>query len=58
MTNTEIKAYIDLLNKANSFETIFKRQISQSVEVAKVWEKDPEKTDKVTTGFQSYTFFL
>jgi hypothetical protein len=39
MTEKDIRKYIDRLNKGKGQETIFRRQISKNVELAKVWSR-------------------
>ncbi|RKD86391.1 GNAT family N-acetyltransferase [Mangrovibacterium diazotrophicum] len=58
MTEREIRKYIDRLNNGKAGESIFTRQISKTVDVAKVWSKQPKMTDKVTGNFGSYRFFF
>lgn len=58
MTNREIQGYIDLLNKEKESETIFTRQISETVVVAKVWSEQPKITDDIIGNFDSYRFFF
>ena len=58
MTEKEIRKYIDRLNKGIAAESIFVRQISQSVDVAKVWSKEPKMTDNIIGNFDSYRFFF
>ncbi len=54
MRKEEIKRYIDRLNNKEHKETIFLREINDLVEVAKVWEKEPESM----TDIHSYKFFF
>ncbi len=58
MTEREIRKYIDLLNDGKAGESIFTRQISKTVEVAKVWPDQPKMTDKIIGNFGSYRFFF
>lgn len=58
MTEQEIKTYIEKLNSGNLGETIFLRQISKTVEVAMVWEQEPEVNDNISIGSPSYRFFF
>ncbi len=56
MSDQEIKEYIDRLNTQQSNETIFSRRLNKSVEIAKVWEKEPEIDDDF--NIKSYRFFF
>ncbi len=58
MREREIRKYIDRLNNKKAKESIFIRQISKTVDVAKVWSKQPKMTDMVTGNFGSYLFFF
>lgn len=58
MTEREIRKYIDRLNNGKAKESIFTRQISKTVEVAKVWTDQPQMTDKIIGNFGSYRFFF
>ena len=58
MTEREIRKYIDRLNNGKSNELIFTRQISENVDVAKVWAKQPKMSDSIIGGFYSYRFFF
>lgn len=58
MTEEEIKTYIERLNSKNAGESIFLRQISHNVEVARVWEKEPILDNDMTIGTPSYRFFF
>ena len=58
MTEEEIKSYIERLNSKNARESIFLRQISHNVEVARVWEKEPILDNNLTIGTPSYKFFF
>lgn len=58
MTNTEIKEYIDLLNKGNFEERIFLRKISETVEIAKVWDREQTLNNDCNTNLFSYRFFF
>lgn len=58
MTEREIRKYINRLNQGKASESIFTRQISKNVEVAKVWQKQPKTTDSIIGNFSSYTFFF
>ena len=54
MLDEKNKEYIDRLNIKQGYETIFIRQISYSVDVARVWDKEPELYNDSTSS----TFFL
>lgn len=54
----EIRKYIDQLNNNSAKESIFTRQISKNVEVAKVWAEQPRMTDNIVGNFGSYRFFF
>jgi len=56
MTEREIRKYIDRLNNGKASESIFTRQISNTVDVAKVWAEQPRMTDSIIGGFGSYRF--
>ena len=58
MREEEIKSYIDRLNKNDFEETIFLRQINKNVDLARVWEKEPELNDRIGTEIPSYQFFF
>lgn len=58
MTEREIRKYIDQLNNEKSNESIFTRQISENVDVAKVWTEQPKMTDSIVGNFGSYRFFF
>jgi len=58
MTNKEISKYINRLNQGKGQESIFTREISESVVVAKVWSEQPKKTDSIVGNFASYRFFF
>lgn len=48
MTNNNIKALIDKLNRNKSNDSIHLRPISKNVEFAKVWVDMPKPTDEIT----------
>jgi hypothetical protein len=58
MTDREIRKYIDRLNNAEFKESIFIRPISENVDVAKVWSKQPKMADGIVENFHSYRFFF
>ncbi len=58
MTGEKIKEYIERLNTENTSETIFIRKISDSVDVAKVWDKEPELNNDRSIISPSYRFFF
>lgn len=58
MTEREIRRYIDQLNSGKAVETIFTRQISKTVDVAKVWSEQPKMNDDIIGNFDSYRFFF
>lgn len=58
MTEKEIRKYIDRLNNGKGSESIFTRQISKTVDVAKVWTEQPKMTDSIIGNFGSYRFFF
>lgn len=58
MTEREIRKYIDRLNNGKPNESIFIRQISNNVDVAKVWSEQPKMTDCIIGNFGSYRFFF
>jgi hypothetical protein len=58
MTEREIRKYIDRLNNGKAGESIFTRQISKTVDVAKVWAEQPKMTDNIIENFDSYRFFF
>lgn len=58
MREIEIRKYIDRLNNGKASESIFTRQISKNVDVAKVWSKQPKMTDNIIGDFSSYRFFF
>lgn len=58
MTEREIRKYIDRLNNGKAGELIFTRQISKTVDVAKVWTEQPKMTDNIIGNFGSYRFFF
>lgn len=58
MTTDEIKEYIDRLNNGNGKETIFLREISEFVKVAKVWKKELNINDSDSINLDSYRFFF
>jgi len=58
MTEREIRKYIDRLNSGKACESIFTRQISKTVDVAKVWTERPKMTDNIIGIFSSYRFFF
>lgn len=58
MQEREIRKYIDRLNNRKAGESIFTRQISKTVDVAKVWTEQPKMTDKIIGNFSSYRFFF
>lgn len=58
MTEREIRKYIDRLNNGKASESIFTRQISKTVDVAKVWSEQPQMTDNIIGNFGSYRFFF
>jgi hypothetical protein len=58
MTESTIQKYIDLLNQNGYEDIIFKRPLSDFVDLAKVWPKIPEIEDSVPGNFYSYTFFF
>lgn len=58
MRDKEIRKYIDKLNNGKAGESIFVRQISKTVVVAKVWTEQPKMTDNIIGNFGSYRFFF
>jgi hypothetical protein len=58
MTNKEISKYINRLNLKKGSETIFCREISDNVIIAKVWPKQPKLSDSINGNFSSYNFFF
>jgi hypothetical protein len=58
MKDREIRKYIDRLNNGKASESIFTRQISKTVDVAKVWPKQPRMTDRIIGNFGSFRFFF
>ena len=58
MREEEIKKYIDKLNAKEAGETIFLRQISKSVKIARVWEKEPDFNDEIVINVPSHRFFF
>lgn len=58
MTEKEIRKYLDRLNNSKDVKTIFKRKISPSVEIAKVWESVPKLNDKIDSDYQPSFFFF
>jgi len=58
MTEREIRKYIDRLNNGKAGESIFTRQISKRVDVAKVWSEQPKMTDDIIGNSSSYDFFF
>jgi hypothetical protein len=58
MTEKEIRKYIDRLNKGKASESIFTRQISKNVDVAKVWTEHSKMTDDIIAPFKSERFFF
>ncbi|WP_020526855.1 hypothetical protein [Flexithrix dorotheae] len=58
MTDRTIRKYIDRLNNGKACESIFTRQISKTVDVAKVWHEQPKMTDDIIGNFNSYCFFF
>ena len=58
MTEREIRKYIDRLNNGKASESIFTRQISENVDVAKVWSAQPKMTDSIDGNFGPYRFFF
>lgn len=58
MREREIRKYIDRLNNGKASESIFTRQISKTVDVAKVWTKQPKMTDNIVGNFGSFRFFF
>ena len=58
MTEKEIHKYIVRLNNLKPVKTIFKRKISPTVEIAKVWKNRPKRSDKIQTDFRPYFFFF
>ncbi len=58
MTEKDIRKYIDRLNTGKADESIFTRQISPNVVVAKVWPEQPKPSDGIIGNFGSYRFFF
>lgn len=58
MTESKIHEYIDALNNNQSRESVFIRRISNSVDVAKVWMKQPEIKDEIVGNFHSERCFF
>ncbi|NEV93449.1 hypothetical protein G3567_04700 [Psychroflexus sp. YR1-1] len=58
MTDDTIKGFIDQLNKEESTESIFTRQISENVDIAKVWEEQTTESDQIAMYTGSYSFFF
>jgi|GEM_PF-401243 len=58
MKEEEIKKYIDKLNNREAKETIFLRRLNVSVDLARVWEKEPQLNDNTSISTPSYRFFF
>ncbi|HNQ67958.1 MAG TPA: GNAT family protein [Bacteroidales bacterium] len=58
MGDKEIRKCIDKLNNGKAEESIFVRQISKTVVVAKVWTEQPKMSDNIIGNFGSYRFFF
>lgn len=58
MTERDIRKYINRLNNGKYVESIFTRQISANVDVAKVWSEQPKVSDRIIGNFDSYRFFF
>ncbi|GGK18940.1 hypothetical protein GCM10007962_11400 [Yeosuana aromativorans] len=58
MTEKDIRKHIDHLNKGTADESIFTRQISANVDVAKVWTEQPKPSNNIIGNFGSYRFFF
>ncbi len=58
MRDSDIKKCIELLNSKNTDNSIFLRSISDNVELAKVWEKEPQINDDIHFANPSYNFFF
>ncbi|MFH4964493.1 hypothetical protein V8G69_05760 [Gaetbulibacter sp. M235] len=58
MTDKKIKEYIDRLNNKKGDETIFIRQISSLVDVARVWDEEPKLNKDISISSLSETFFF
>jgi hypothetical protein len=58
MRDREIRKYINRLNNGNASESIFTRQISKTVDVAKVWSEQPKMTDNIIGNFDSNRLFF
>lgn len=58
METKEIIKYIDRLNNGKTGESIFTREISKTVDVARVWPEQHKITDDIIEDFRSYKFFF
>jgi hypothetical protein len=58
MKDSEILEYLDRLNNGIYFDTIFIRQLSNDVDLGKVWPKFPMATDDVVDDYKPYTIFF
>lgn len=58
MTEKEIRKYLVRLNTSKSDQTIFKREISPNVEIAKVWKNLPKRSDRKQNAYQPDFFFF
>ncbi|PKL80298.1 MAG: hypothetical protein CVV25_04665 [Ignavibacteriae bacterium HGW-Ignavibacteriae-4] len=58
MTNIILKEYIDVLNSNEIVDSIYRRQISSNVEIAKDWRKKFSITDKIIVDKFSYKYFF
>ena len=58
MNPTEIRKYLNRLNKGKSEESIFTRPISKTVDLAKVWFKSPKKDATINSSVISHDFFF
>jgi hypothetical protein len=58
MHSDTIQHFIDILNQNKFDDLIFKRPLTDLVDIAKVWPKIPEMEDSIIGNFKSYTFFF
>lgn len=58
MTEQQITEFINRINSNTHQNTIFLRPLSEKVDLAKVWESEPEIDDSLSTNLPSYKFFF
>jgi len=58
MKDETIQSLINQLNNSSGHASIYTREISNNVDLAKVWLEEPKIDDNIIGNFDSYTFYF